>query len=706
MDIKIGENDRDAVVFAKTIEQEALSQIYKMAYSDIGKDAHIRIMPDCHAGAGCVIGTTMQITDEVCPNLVGVDIGCLDYKTEVLTQNGWIKIADYSNQKILVYDKTVDSTFFDMPYVYIKQPCEKFYHIYSHKGLDQMVSSEHKMLIWNGYKGRGFNIYEKSAEEVVSNHNEKILNSKKPYGGIKTSFSYVGDGVPYSDNMIRIITMISADGRIKELKNEKVNTVELHFAKTKKVNRTKMLLDYENIKYNEYTDKSNCTYISFNIGKEIAKDLKIFYKASKHQLHILADECLYWDGHIGYRSYYSTSKKTNADVIQFAFAANNIRAGISKIEYQNEKWNAGYQVYPTKNNIVGFPREIFKEYKSQDGYKYCFTTSTGFFIIRRNNNISVTGNCGVALAKSNLKFENIFEKLDSVIREDIPYGMDVYNSEQPWNFEKLRCWDKLQKENRVKARMSLGTLGGGNHFIEAYADGYISVHSGSRNIGYKVAQYYQKLAVKNIKDKRYRTTHEDMMQVAPALREKWLKSHKINVDDDLCYLDGQYMEDYLHDVSVMQEFAKDNRAKILRTIIEKLGGRIDYTYESVHNYIDTENMILRKGAISAKDGEVIVIPMNMRDGLLICRGKGNEEWNCSAPHGAGRLYSRSKAKSAFTVDQYREAMKGIFTTCINEATLDEAPFVYKDFKEIEECIEPTAYIEDRLLPIFNFKADN
>lgn len=706
MDIKIGENDRDAVVFAKTVEQEALSQIYKMAYSDIGKNAHIRIMPDCHAGAGCVIGTTMQITDKVCPNLVGVDIGCLDNKTEVLTQNGWIKISDYSDQKILIYNKLMDSTFFDTPYAYIKQPCENFYHVYSQKGLDQMVSSEHKMLIWSGYKRKGFTIDEKIAEEVVHNHNQKILNNKKPYGGIKTAFRHIGDGIPYSDNMIRVITMISADGRIRQLKSENINAVELHFAKERKVNRAKMLLDCENIEYREYIDKNNNTYISFNIEKNITKDLRIFYKASKHQLDILCTECLYWDGHIGYRSFYSTTVKTNADVIQFAFAANDIRAGICKTKSQNEKWNICYNVYPTKNNIVGFPEKTFKEHKSEDGYKYCFTTSTGFFVIRRNDNISITGNCGVSLAKSNLKFENMFDELDSVIREYIPYGINVHSSEQPWDFERLRCWDKLQQENRAKARMSLGTLGGGNHFIEAYADGYISVHSGSRNIGYKVAQYYQKLAVKNIKDKRYKATHEDMMQIDPALREEWLKHHKINVDDDLCYLDGQYMEDYLYDVSVMQEFAKDNRAKILRTIIEKLGGRIDYTYESVHNYIDTENMILRKGAISAKDGEIIVIPMNMRDGLLICRGKGNEDWNYSAPHGAGRLYSRSKAKSTFTVDQYREAMEGIFTTCINEATLDEAPFVYKNFKEIEECIEPTAYIEDRLLPIFNFKADN
>ena len=166
------------------------------------------------------------------------------------------------------------------------------------------------------------------------------------------------------------------------------------------------------------------------------------------------------------------------------------------------------------------------------------------------------------------------------------------------------------------------------------------------------------------------------------------------------------MRAYLHDVAIMQRFANDNRMEMLSKITMVMGGKILEHINSIHNYIDTENMILRKGAISAQDGQLLVIPLNMRDGLLLCKGKGNPEWNYSAPHGAGRLYSRSKAKETFTVEEYAKQMKGIFSTCINESTIDEAPFVYKDYQEIMECVEPTVEILDRLIPIFNFKASD
>ena len=165
------------------------------------------------------------------------------------------------------------------------------------------------------------------------------------------------------------------------------------------------------------------------------------------------------------------------------------------------------------------------------------------------------------------------------------------------------------------------------------------------------------------------------------------------------------MADYLHDVAIMQNFAISNRAVIIGTIVKAMNGISFSHIHSVHNYIDIENMILRKGAISAQEDELLVIPLNMRDGILICKGKGNPEWNCSAPHGAGRLYSRSKAKELFTVEEYAAEMRNVFTTCVNENTLDEAPFVYKDFREIIECIEPTVKILERIEPIYNFKAN-
>jgi RNA-splicing ligase RtcB len=282
--------------------------------------------------------------------------------------------------------------------------------------------------------------------------------------------------------------------------------------------------------------------------------------------------------------------------------------------------------------------------------------------------------------------------------------MKTHTKQKPWSFEELRCWEYLDSDTKALAKTALGTLGGGNHFIEAYQDGWLSVHSGSRNIGYKVAKYYQQLAEKRIKEYNTALLKEKLQSIEPTQRENWLKANRIIINKDLCYLTGQDMVDYLHDVSVMQRFANDNRAKMLSEITNAMGGVILEHISSIHNYIDTENMILRKGAISAEKDEVLVIPLNMRDGLLLCKGKGNPEWNCSAPHGAGRLYSRSKAKEIFTVEEYEREMNGIFSTCINTGTLDEAPFVYKNYEEIMECIEPTVKILDRLIPIFNFKA--
>ena len=322
------------------------------------------------------------------------------------------------------------------------------------------------------------------------------------------------------------------------------------------------------------------------------------------------------------------------------------------------------------------------------------------------NLVGVDIGCGVDLVKTNIDFATRLEELDDVIRTHIPFGMATHESEQKYDFEELYCWRYLDKDTKLRAKTALGTLGGGNHFIEAYKDGWLSVHSGSRNIGYKAAAYYQALAEKRIKEYNHKFLKEELQTIEPTKREQWLKEHKITVDTDLCYLTGEDLNNYLHDVELMQRFANSNRLTILRKITDVMGGRVEKHINSIHNYIDTENMILRKGAISAQKNQTLVIPLNMRDGLLVCKGKGNPEWNYSAPHGAGRLYSRSEAKRTFSVEEYAMQMEGIFSTCINQSTLDEAPFAYKDYREIMECIEPTVEILDRLIPIFNFKASD
>lgn len=321
------------------------------------------------------------------------------------------------------------------------------------------------------------------------------------------------------------------------------------------------------------------------------------------------------------------------------------------------------------------------------------------------NLIGVDIGCGVNLIKIKEKLKNRLKELDNVIRNHIPFGMGVHKVIKEYDFSQLKCWDSLDNGTKQRSQRSLGSLGGGNHFIEAYSNA-ISVHSGSRNIGSMIAAYYQKIAEKTIKEMSIKNWTKALDEIQPELREEWIANNKAVpiIENDLSYLTGGNMQDYLHDMKLVQAFAVKNRLHMLKTIVDNMNLTIEEEITSTHNFIDTENMILRKGAISAQKDEILVIPLNMRDGILICKGKGNEEWNFSAPHGAGRLYSRTKARELFKLTDYVKTMNGIYSTCIRKDTIDEAPFAYKNYKEIMKNIEPTVEIIERVIPIFNFKA--
>ncbi len=302
----------------------------------------------------------------------------------------------------------------------------------------------------------------------------------------------------------------------------------------------------------------------------------------------------------------------------------------------------------------------------------------------------------------------------------IPCGFDVWEGRQErFDLTVLRCYRQLKDSKRLER--SLGTLGGGNHFIEIdeSEDGekYLVIHSGSRNLGTQVAEYYQQIAVDlNMGKEEYflrrdeiiRTYKEqgrraEIQATLKAMAKEW-EAKDPTLPRDLCYLWGNFMDDYLHDVDVCQKFAARNREKMAEILLTKTGLNALDAFHTVHNYIDVEEMILRKGAVSAKAGETLLIPINMRDGALICVGKGNEDWNCSAPHGAGRLMSRSAAFERLTMAEYEAEMAGIYSTCVVANTLDESPMAYKRIDEIVENIGPTADILCRIKPIYNFKA--
>ncbi len=310
-----------------------------------------------------------------------------------------------------------------------------------------------------------------------------------------------------------------------------------------------------------------------------------------------------------------------------------------------------------------------------------------------------------------------FEKLDALIHEKIPCGREVREEAHTLNKEidlnALRCADFVHLE---RARLSIGTLGGGNHFIEAdrneKGELYLVVHSGSRHLGVEVAEYYQKQgrqalwggAHHQIAELIARLKKEGRFQEIESSVQAMKKEHKIDIPEDLVYVEGKLFEDYIHDMRIIQQFAVLNRRAMMDVIVSGMGFERVEEFTTIHNYIDTDAMILRKGSVSAKTGEKLLIPINMRDGSLICVGKGNEEWNYSAPHGAGRLMSRKKAFNSLSMEEYRAQMEGIYTSCVVPDTLDESPMAYKSMEEIVAQIEPTVEIVERVKPVYNFKA--
>ena len=346
-----------------------------------------------------------------------------------------------------------------------------------------------------------------------------------------------------------------------------------------------------------------------------------------------------------------------------------------------------------------------------------FTANLGDKVIP--NVVGVDIGCGMLTAElGNIDID--FENLDSIIREYIPSGMTVHENAIE-NFSEMKevlCYSSLK--NHEWLENSLGTLGGGNHFIEVDSDEngnkYLIIHTGSRNLGKQVADYYQKLAIKRINGRK-KEINEQIKNVVAELKEagrqteissaiEAIKSSYNSVDkmpNELCYLEGEDRLNYLHDMAICQRFAKENRARIVNVICEKMNWS-PRTFETIHNYIDLDTNIIRKGAISAKNGERVLIPLNMRDGCIIGIGKGNEDWNCSAPHGAGRVMSRMEAKKKVSMEEYEKSMNGIFTTSVSEDTLDECPMAYKPIEDIIGNIAPTVDIERIIKPIYNFKA--
>ncbi len=317
------------------------------------------------------------------------------------------------------------------------------------------------------------------------------------------------------------------------------------------------------------------------------------------------------------------------------------------------------------------------------------------------NLVGVDIGCGMETIKIKEKHIEL-QKLDKLIYERIPSGFSVREKTHRYfdsfPLEELICYKKI---NPLRAEKSLGTLGGGNHFIEVDKDEdggiYLVIHSGSRHLGLEVATYYQEEGYRVLCEKSSSVGQDFPVpgQASPA---------QTKIPKTLAYVEGELLAQYLHDMKLVQKFAEWNRQAMLDELVKGMKLHIVEQFTTVHNYIDTEEKMLRKGAVSAKKGETLLIPINMRDGSLLCVGKGNDDWNQSAPHGAGRLMSRSTAKQSFTVSEFKKQMQGIYTTSVNQDTLDECPMAYKGLEDIVGNIGDTVEIVRRLRPIYNFKA--
>lgn len=330
------------------------------------------------------------------------------------------------------------------------------------------------------------------------------------------------------------------------------------------------------------------------------------------------------------------------------------------------------------------------------------------------NLVGVDIGCGMYTIK--LKEKDIdFQKLDDVIRRYVPSGQNVRENEhilsKKLNLKDLKCINYINGDRALK---SIGTLGGGNHFIEVDKDEqdnlYLVIHSGSRYLGKQVAEHYQELGYKKLTENRGLRI-ELINKLKREGREKDIKTElgKIpvnNISKQLAYIEGIDLDNYLNDMKITQKYAELNRIAMGSEILKNMNLHEDNSFTTIHNYIDIGNKILRKGAISANKGERVIIPINMRDGSLICIGKGNEDWNNSAPHGAGRILSRSKANEKVTLAEFQDSMKDVWTTSVCQSTVDESPMVYKPMQEIIDNVQDTVEIVNIIKPLYNFKANS
>lgn len=760
-----------AVILTDNIEQGAISQLYNFLNSKAAENSKIAVMPDVHQGAGCVIGFTQTIIDKVVPNLVGVDIGCFTKDTKVaLTDGRNLSFEELINEKDKEHygysiDKNGNVQVSKLEFPRKIKKADKLLEIELDNGEKIKCTLDHVFYKRDCSEVEAkdlkvgdslYPLYIKSAKDVFENSDDEHLCI---FDGKNSEYVLIHKLSDDYNERHGLGVHFNGRGYVKHHKdfnkfnNDPTNIQRVLWEDHRRIHATSMSLTnklditgfaaaerkHPGLARRASIKRAEATWNGPNAEENIKKAAKRLAErnrseksraaASKRQKEHNTSK---FSEHNKEEWMKNKQKLGRVRKVLLWLQENNLE--INEKNYNEARKNFyNYKFYKDAKQLVeslGLSFEKILKGETVTNHKivsikeiegddvYCLTCQEfGNFALASGVFVH---NCGMLVLKIDKKYgKELFnkpglEKLDKVIRQHIPMGMNHRNKKHAF-CDKVHINEIKAPINVEKLMLSIGTMGGGNHFIEVDKDSngdyYIVIHSGSRHLGIEVCKYYQNLAIKyhssNTKER-----DELVAKLKAEGREKDIQAElakikKEPIPNELAYLEGNDLEDYLHDMKLAQEYAIWNREAMFDEIMEHMGIKKKMILDkfcTIHNYIDVENRILRKGAISLQKDETAVIPINMSYGSLIVKGKGNAECNFSGPHGAGRLMSRSAAKESLKMEDFKASMKDVFTTSVSTATIDEAPMAYKPAEDILENIKDLCDVVEIIKPIYNVKA--
>ena len=768
-----------ALIYTDVVDDTSIEQVQLLCDQPFTEGSKIRMMPDIHAGAGCTIGTTMTLTDKIVPNLVGVDIGCFTKDTRIhladnrdisfeemiyecesgiehygysINNNGRIVISKLDlPRKIKTVDRLViveldngniikcteDHIFYDINrneieakdlkegtslfplYIDIARNHKDNIEVHDIKGKFKSSHDEYHIVYQPSY--HIWSLCHYLADEYNERSEKNLLNG--------SFFRHHIDFNKYNNNPTNI-------QRVTYKEHWKIHADNV--SKTNNIGTTGFkaaIKKHPTLPSVAGKLRAESTWKGSNAEKnrsDFSNRMKDLYK--KGVLGTIEQrECSRQRQLLNNTNTFSIQNKDKDFILSQKLSKLRKILELCNNDFSEESYNKARKhiynayTYIKACEIAKLAKMSFEEIVGYKNHKvvsvrfinehtdvYCLTNfEYGNFALSAGVFVHNCGMLAIQLEETQIDYQ----KLDNIIHEHIPYGRNIRETKHEFvkdiPMEELKC---IREVNDRRAELSVGSLGGGNHFIEIDRDEnnklWLVIHSGSRNLGLQVAKYYQELAF----DTLNHVSIQDLREMIERMKangernkiqkeiQKLKNKIKSDIPKDLAYLQGGNYNDYLHDMKIMQIYADKNRQAMADIIIKQMNLNVADAFTTTHNYIDIEHKILRKGAVSARLNETLIIPINMRDGSLICRGKGNDDWNQSAPHGAGRLFSRKQAKQHFSLSEFTESMKGIYTTSVNEETLDECPMVYKRIEDIVDNISPTVDVIQTIKPEYNFKA--